>query len=106
MKSIDAFLHAITHDDFIEAHELLEEDWKAYKKQGLKKEAKALQGLINGATALALLHIKKRTAAYEKIWPVFIKYEPLLNEVSFKEMEKYKQAAAVLKEKNREFLGL
>lgn len=103
-SSIQQFIQAIEEHRFIEAHELLEHDWKAYKKQGLKKEAKALQGLINGATALALYHIKKRPEAYAKIWAVFKKYQPLLNEVEFENMQDYFYANTLLMEKHKELI--
>lgn len=106
MSSIDKFIDAITTHHFIEAHELLEHDWKEYKKMQMKKEAKALQGLINGATALALFHIKKRPEAYTKVWPVFIKYKELLDEIDIEEIEKYKEAKNLLLKKNEELVTI
>lgn len=102
--NIEAFIQAIKNHEFIQAHELLEHDWKTYKKKQCRQEAKALQGLINGATALALFHIKKRPQAYERIWTVFEKYAPLLDEVDFEEMNKYHFAKELLIEKNRELV--
>ena len=87
--AIDRFLFAIENDYFVEAHELLEDDWNLYKKQGQKEKALVLKGLINGATALALFHIKKRPQSYKKVWPAFEKYVPLLDVVDFEEKEKY-----------------
>jgi hypothetical protein len=100
MQDIDKFNQAIKNNEFVHAHELLESQWKTLKKKGLKKEAKALQGLINGATALALLHIKKRKDAYERIWAVYKKYKPLLEEVQLENMYKYKEASVLLEQKN------
>lgn len=101
MKSIDQFINAINNHEFVEAHEVLEHDWKNYKNLGLKKEAKALQGLINGATALALYLIKNRPDAYKKIWSVFKKYEHLLDEIEIEDIEKYHKAKNILIEKNQ-----
>lgn len=103
-SNIDHFIEALQHHQFIEAHELLEEDWKAYKQKEMKQEAKAIQGLINGATALALFHIKKREEAYKKVWAVFKKYEPLLEVVHFDEMQKYTKAKELIEEKNKELV--
>ncbi len=105
MEAIDKFIKAIKEHNFIQAHELLEEDWKEYKKQGLKKEAKALQGLINAATALALFYNKKRPEGFKKVWPVYIKYKPLLKQVSFKNMPKYYYASILLEEKKEELIN-
>ena len=87
--AIDRFIFAIENGYFVEAHELLEDDWNMYKKQGQTKKALMLKGLINGATALALYHIKKRPEGYKKVWPAFEKYIPLLDVVDFEEKEKY-----------------
>ena len=87
--AIDRFIFAVEKGYYVEAHELLEDDWNFYKKQGESNKALVLKGLINGATALALYHIKKRPESYKKVWPAFEKYIPLLDVVDFEEKEKY-----------------
>ncbi|GGD38242.1 hypothetical protein GCM10012288_10400 [Malaciobacter pacificus] len=94
--AIDRFIFAIENGYYVEAHELLEDDWNMYKKQGEKEKALVLKGLINGATALALYHIKKRPHGFDKVWPAFIKYIPLLDEVNFEEKDKYYKAKEIL----------
>jgi hypothetical protein len=94
--AIDRFIFAIENGYFVEAHELLEDDWNYYKKQGEKEKALVLKGLINGATALALFHIKKRPEGYKKVWLAFDKYIPLLDNVQFEEKEKYYYAKEYL----------
>ncbi|WP_428023137.1 DUF309 domain-containing protein [Arcobacter sp.] len=90
--SIEQFIIAIKEERFVEAHELLEDEWRDYKKNNEKLKAKAVQGLINGATALALFR-KNRYEAYEKIWKVYEKYKNLLDEL---ESEKYYEASEIL----------
>lgn len=58
MSAIETFIQMVQNEEFAPAHEVLEHDWKAYKKQNQMQQAKVLQGLINGTTALALY--KKR----------------------------------------------
>ncbi|MBU0923767.1 DUF309 domain-containing protein [bacterium] len=94
--AIDRFLYAIENDYFVEAHELLEDDWNLYKKQGQKNKALMLKGLINGATALALFFIKKRPAAYKKVWPAFLKYIPLLDGLEIEDKDKFYKAKEIL----------
>ena len=94
--AIDRFIFAIENGYFVEAHELLEDDWNYYKKQGEKEKALVLKGLINGATALALYHIKKRPESYKKVWLAFEKYTPLLDNEHFEEKEKYYYAKEYL----------
>ena len=98
--AIDKFIFAIENGYFVEAHELLEDDWNLYKKQGQKNKALVLKGLINGATALALYHIKKRPAGYQKVWPVFLKYLPLLDDIEIEDKNKFYEAKNLLIEKN------
>ncbi|WP_428026741.1 DUF309 domain-containing protein [Arcobacter sp.] len=90
--SIEQFIIAIKEERFVEAHELLEDEWRDYKKNNEKLKAKAVQGLINGATALALFR-KNRYEAYEKIWKVYEKYKNLLDEL---ESKKYYEASEIL----------
>lgn len=104
MKAIDKFIQAIENHEFVEAHELLEEDWKNFKKLGQRTEAKALQGLINGATALALYHIKKRPEGYKKVWAVFIKYQPMLKEAKLEDKNRFFFAQDLLEKKNKEIV--
>lgn len=94
--AIDRFIYALEQGLYIEAHELLEEEWKEFKKSGQKEKAKALQGLINGATALALYFIKNRPHAYKKVWPVFEKYKHLLEKVELKNIDKFYYARDLL----------
>lgn len=87
--AIDRFIFAIENKYFVEGHELLEDDWNMYKKQGETKKALVLKGLINASTALALYHIKNKPDGYKKVWPVFEKYIPLLDEIEFEDKDKY-----------------
>ena len=64
--AIDRFIFAVENGYYVEAHELLEDDWNFYKKQGELNKALVLKGLINGATALALYHIKKDQRVIKK----------------------------------------
>lgn len=95
-SAIRRFIYAIENKYYVEAHELLEEDWKKYKKTGETTKAKALKGLINGATALALYFTKNRPEGYKKVWPVFEKYLHLIDESELDEKEKYLEAKELL----------
>ena len=94
--AIDRFIFAIENGYFVEAHELLEDDWNYYKKKGEINKSLVLKGLINGATALALYHIKKRHESHKKVWLAFEKYVPLLDSVEFEGKKKYYKAKEIL----------
>ncbi len=78
----------VYNNHFVEAHEVLEKDWKRLKKESKKEEAKFYQGLINGATSIALW-IKKRPEPSLRVWETFQKNKHLITTVAEKEKEKY-----------------
>lgn len=106
--SIERFIFAIENKMYVKAHELLEDDWREYKNiyrqtniEKFRTQAKAVQGLINGATALALYFEKKRPNSYKKIWKVFEKHAPLLDEINLENMNKYYEAKDTLLKINK-----
>jgi hypothetical protein len=86
--NIEGFIELVENHAFVEAHEVLEDDWNALKKIGDKKSAKFLQALINGATSLAL-HVKGRPQACEKVWGALQRNKHLVDEVSINNKEDY-----------------
>jgi len=92
---IDEFIFLILNKQFVEAHEVLEHDWKELKKAGEKDKAKFIQGLINGTTAIALFY-KGREDAFLRVWSTFQKYKPLINTIELDEKEKYLEAINIL----------
>ena len=92
---IDEFISLILNKQFVEAHEVLEDDWKELKKAGEKDNAKFIQGLINGTTAIALFY-KGRESAFLKVWATFQKYKPLIDTVELDDKEKYIEAIDIL----------
>ncbi|QKJ23454.1 DUF309 domain-containing protein [Poseidonibacter lekithochrous] len=102
--AIDRFIFAVENKYYVEAHELLEDDWNEFKRQGQREKALVLKGLINGATALALYHIKKKPHGHKKVWPAFEKYIPLLDEVELDQKEKFYKAKELLIELNNKLI--
>lgn len=101
MSAIRTFIEMVQNEEFAPAHEILEHDWKAYKKQGDMKKAKALQGLINGTTALAL-YKKGKVEGYQKVWDTFMKYHTLLDEIDLEDKGYFLEARELLFKKNSE----
>jgi predicted metal-dependent hydrolase len=98
MYKIEEFISLVENHNFIEAHEILEYDWKDEKKKGNKQIAKFLQGLINGTTSIAL-YLKGREDASVKVWATFIKYKDILNEVDLSNKSRYSYAIELLETK-------
>jgi len=95
---IDEFLRMIEENDFVEAHEVLEDEWKIFKKEEKRLEAKFVQALINGATSIALW-IKKRPEPSLRVWEVFQRNKHLINEISLENKDKYLNATILLEMK-------
>jgi len=96
MLAIEQFLEVVENDEFVEGHEVLEEDWNRFKKlPEYENEAKILKGLINASTALALVRKGKKEGA-ERVWQTYVKYAPLIDSTPSAHTAKYKEAQALL----------
>ena len=98
MYKIDEFMTMVNNHEFVEAHEVLEHDWKKLKKEGQKDKAKFLQGLINGTTAIALF-LKGKKDGCIRVWATFEKYKYLLDEIDIHDKSKYEDAIKLLEKK-------
>ena len=98
MYKIDEFISMVNNHEFVEAHEVLEHDWKMLKKEGQKEKAKFLQGLINGTTAIALF-VKGKKDGCVRVWGTFLKYKYLINEIEIHDKQKYIDAIELLEKK-------
>jgi len=96
MLAIEQFLEVVANDEFVEGHEVLEEDWNRFKKlPEYENEAKILKGLINASTALALVRKGKKEGA-QRVWQTYEKYAPLIDSTPSAHTAKYKEAQALL----------
>jgi len=98
MFKIEEFISLVQNHDFVEAHEVLEADWKGQKKLGNKDIAKFLQALINGTTSIAL-YKKGRVEASQKVWNTFEKYKDLIDTISLENHQRYIYAIELLENK-------
>ena len=94
---IDEFIKLVANHKFVEAHEILEEDWKELKKID-KTTAKFFQALINGTTAIAL-YIKGREDACLKVWSTFEKNKKLITDIIIDDKTLYYDAIKLLEDK-------
>ena len=94
---IEEFLNLVSNHKFIQAHEVLEDDWKELKKID-KITAKFFQALINGTTAIAL-YLKGREDACLKVWGTFTKNKILIDEINIEDKTLYYEAIKLLEHK-------
>ncbi|MEA3512176.1 MAG: DUF309 domain-containing protein [Campylobacterota bacterium] len=87
-KLFDIFINMINEKKYAASHEILEPLWLKLKKEKNIKEAKLIQGIINGAVSLALYYEKNRIEPANRIWKVFEKYIYLVDELDL-EYNKY-----------------
>ena len=75
IKNLELFLEYIDKELFFEAHEILEDRWKAVRET---QRGKILRGLINGATSLQLYRLGRKDAS-ERVWKTYLKYSKLID---------------------------
>lgn len=96
MEAIKEFLNVVENDEFVEGHEVLEEEWHRLKKlPEYSDEAKILKGLINASTALALACKGKKEGAVQ-VWQTYEKYAPLIECTPSIHTTYYKEAQTLL----------
>ena len=101
--TITDFIQAVEANRFIDAHEILEQSWKALKKEDRLDEARIQKGLINAATAIGLHHERGKTDAARRVWPTFEKYRPLIHAIQTEHHKLYLRAEALLDQKRQEY---
>ncbi len=72
------FVKALEHDKYTEATQLYLARWQKLKQSGADDE-KIYKGLLNGAAAVDLI-LKGKYKAAKKVWKVYEKYRPFINE--------------------------
>ena len=97
MQIIDNFMTMVENGEFAEAHEVLEDDWKAFRKEGNKDESNILKGFINGATSFELKRRGRDNAS--RVWATYVKYRPLIDETDSLHVKKYEECALFLEAK-------
>ncbi len=104
LSSIDRFIKAVKNDEFVEGHEVLEDDWKVLKKDhDTLDESKILKGLINGSTAIAL-KLRGKDNGAQTVWSTFEKYRYLIHSIESSNSAKYKEAEKLLDEKKKLYM--
>jgi len=99
MNAIESFLMVVENNQFVDGHEVLEEEWKRLKKiPESENEAKILKGLINASTALALASKGKKEGAM-RVWQTYEKYAPLIAQAPLAHTHLYQKAQSLLADK-------
>ena len=102
LKALETFYRVVEEEDFVEGHEVLEDTWRAWKNDpATRQESYILKGLINGATALALVRLGREASAH-KVWETYEKYRPLIETTPSPLTLDYRRACALLEAKYTE----
>jgi len=75
-KTLKIFIQNLEDNRFTDAHEVMEAQWKIYKKAN-HPLTKLLKGYINGATAFEIIK-RGNVSGANRLWTVYEKYLPLL----------------------------
>ncbi len=77
-ETLEIFIQHLNNEEFAQAHEVMEHQWKHYKKQA-HPQTKLLKGYINGATAFELVR-RGKTGGAKRLWEAYEKYLSLLQD--------------------------
>lgn len=100
-KTLEVFIGHLSNEEFADAHEVMEHQWKKYKQIN-HPLTKLLKGFINGATAFELIK-RGRVDAASRLWLVYKKYLPLLTK-EIDHFELFFEADAILESLQKERL--
>ncbi len=78
-ETLNEFIQCLNEERFADAHEVMEQQWKEYKAID-HPLTKLLKGYINGATAFELIRRGRKIESAQKLWSVYEKYLPALQE--------------------------
>jgi len=92
-ETLQEFIKALNEDRFKDAHEIMEHQWKEYKKLN-HPITKLLKGFINGATAFELIKRDNIDGA-SRLWATYEKYLPLMSD-DIEEYELFFEANNIL----------
>lgn len=96
MKVLQTFINVVRENAFAQAHEELEQTWRRWKNDPLKREESyILKGLINGATALALITLNRPDSS-KRVWETYEKYLPLIDTLPSENTPLYQEAKELL----------
>ena len=100
MEVLQTFINVVRENAFAQAHEELELTWRRWKNDPQKREESyILKGLINGATALALIQLG-RIDGSKRVWETYEKYCPLIDTLPSENTHFYQEAKALLELKH------
>jgi predicted metal-dependent hydrolase len=88
MIELEIFLQDIDDRNYFKAHEVLEETWRQMKVMD-KKRSYIYKAFINAAVSFELYR-RGRAAQSLKIWKIYEKYRPLIEEMDRESRERYK----------------
>lgn len=105
MEALNIFMKVVEDEDFVEGHEVLEDDWRAWKNDPkTREESYILKGLINGSTALALWRMGRYEGA-KKVWQTYEKYKPYISKTPSSLTPKYQAACKLLEYKYSQIIA-
>ena len=104
MKNIIKFKDLVESGHFLEAHEVLEDDWLRFKKIGEQDKAKLYKGLINGATSIALFKMNRSKRAVNITWGAFLKYKKLVSIISNNNRDIFFDVIKLLEDKYKQII--
>ncbi|MBU3013570.1 DUF309 domain-containing protein [Poseidonibacter lekithochrous] len=100
-KELDEIILLINKNYFLIAHDKTEDLWREYKNnKNTRTESFILKAFVNAFAFFELISMQRYEHA-DKIWQLFKKYEPLIDELNSINILEYKNIQELIYKKRR-----
>lgn len=101
----EKIIFLLESDEFVRAHDILEEDWRKYKdNQQTRPESFILKALLNASVSIELYKIQRFEHSFN-VWNTYKKYEYLIDEINCINTKNYKKIKDIIYEKREIYIN-
>jgi hypothetical protein len=95
----------LENDEFIRAHDILEELWRKYKdNEQTRAESFILKALLNASVSIELYKMQRFEHSLN-VWNTYKKYEYLIDEINCKNTKSYKRIKDIIYKKREKYIN-
>ena len=103
-EQLKEVLTLLENDKFVEAHDLLENEWRKYKNdENTREESFILKAFLNASVSFEIYKMG-RINHYENLWNTYKKYEYLIDKIDSVHSNTYKQIQDLIYKKKEKYI--
>ncbi|MGA1931340.1 DUF309 domain-containing protein [Arcobacter sp. YIC-464] len=104
VNNLDEIINIINKNDFVKAHDMLEDLWREYKNEkDTREESFILKAFVNGVVCIELYKMNREQHSFN-VWDTYKKYEYLIDKLQTVNSSKYKEIQKLIYKKREEFI--